>query len=316
MTVQSQNIKYEKDYLWSFLFAPIIAAAMAFYLVMNASVHEMASNNAVTLNLGLIDQFQKTAEHTDISFIMLGNSRVRYAAAYGFDPDKIVTLPDGRTAAALQFAKNAAQFLVYNDLADHILLARPDYIVLMDTLLSNDRPPKESPLVKYARMVVDSTTDLIKGKKPAQIWYEDRNEHEMSCYQSFGLKLMNKRIKTTAERDRHSLDPEVNPNIEPAREFIDRAVKAGIKIVVLHLPPNMDILDQYNVPDYFLNSYGINHRPTPQELLPANYKNVTWLDYPAPHDRNFYCDFVHLNDKGRALSSPWLLGELAELSRK
>lgn len=304
----------EKDYLFSFLLGPMFAFVIIFYLLMDSAVSAYESNNALFLNLQLVEEFKGAKDDADVSMILLGNSRLRYGADFGFDPSELTTLPDGRKMAALQYANNAAEFGVYGKIADHILLARPDYIVILDMLLTNSRPPGRSPAVKFAKMVYDAWMAKSRGLDPEEAWRSDRVNRQSSCYAYYTLDFMNNRIGSTAKRDRHSLDPEINENLADIRDFIAKAEESGIDVIILHYPVNSDILDRYDVPYHYLNNYGLGYAPEKEAILPQSYESVTWMAYPAKLDKSHYCDFLHFNKKGRAAFSEWFLDEIARMT--
>jgi hypothetical protein len=309
------EMKREKDYLYAFLLGPIFGAVIIFYLMLDAAVAGLESNNALDLNTQIIEQFDKASQDADISMIMIGNSRLRYAATFGFDPQEIVTLPDGRTMAALQFANNAAEFSYYGGFSDNILLARPDYIVLMDMLLTNLRPPGRGAATKYSKMIYEAWIERRKGMNSEDAWHYDRHHLQLACYAYYTPKFMNDRIAATAARDRHYLDPEVNDNIPAIREFIRKARAMGTKVIILHLPLNTDVLDEYGVPYHYLNAYGLGAKPTKQQMLPELHDDVIWMNYPEKIGRNHYCDFIHLNKAGRAKFTEWFLREIDKLDK-
>lgn len=309
------DIKREKDYLFSFLLGPIFGFVMIFFLLMDSSVSAFEGNNALFLNLGLIKQFEEAREDADVSMILLGNSRLRYGSTFGFDPAALTTLPDGRNMASLQFARNAAEFKTYSEYTDRILLARPDYIVILDMLLTNSRPPDRSPVIKFSKMVYEAWMERWRGMEPQDAWQRARTDRQNSCYAYFTLDFMNNRIETTASRDRHSLDPEENANLALVREFIGKAVDRGIKVIVLHYPMNRSILDRFDVPYHYLDHAGIGYTPAPQDVLPETHDRVIWASYPEPLGPEYYCDFLHFNKKGRDVFSDWFLNVVAQDSR-
>ncbi len=304
------EMKREKTYLFSFLLAPVFGAVMILFLMLDAAVSGFASDYAVNLNRGIIERFEEAQQEADVSVVMLGNSRMRYASTFGFDPEDIVDMPDGRKMAVLKFASNAAEFKIYSGVTDMILAAKPDYVVVMDMLLTNMRPPEQSIFLRYSKMVYEAWLEKLKGWDPKEEWTNDRHELELSCYDSYDLRLVNRRIESTAVRDRHSLDPEINSNREIARDFIAKANNYGIKVIIIHLPSNRDVLDEYGVPYYYIDSYGLDHAPDKEELLPALYDQVTWLSYPESEGRSAYCDFLHLNPTGREAFSQWFLEQI------
>ena len=307
------EIKREKTYLMALVLAPVFAAVIVFYLAIDGAEYAFLSNGAQDLNFGIIEAFEDSSQKADIGVIMLGNSRLRYGNTFGFDPEKPVQLPDGRKMAALKFTLNAAEFKNYETYADAVLMAKPDYIVLLDMLLTNMRPPGRTFFAHYSNMVYQAWLYRFRNLSPEQVWLQNRYDIKMNCYDRYTLSMMNRRIAGTASRDRHSLDPEENENIDLVRGFIRKAIAQGIQVIVLHMPSNTDVLDEYNVPYYYVDSYGLDHRPAPAEMLPDLHDQVTWLSYPAPDDRRSYCDFLHLNETGRQDFDHWFFDTIQDL---
>ena len=97
------------------------------------------------------------------------------------------------------------------------------------------------------------------------------------------------------------------------RRFIDLAVKNRIKVIILNIPPNSEVLDQFGVSADTLDFYGLGFHPAPEQLLPDTYKDVTWLNYKHPNGKEDYCDFVHFNETGRNIFSDWLKNQLSRM---
>lgn len=307
---------YERDYLFSFMLAAVFAAALIIVAVIWASADSINTVNSTDQNLALLRTFGEVKKETDVSVIMLGNSRMRHAVNFGYNPEEVTKLPDGRTMASLQFSNNASEYRSYDYMESDFLFLHPDVIIILDALLSIQRFPYPM-ATAYGRMVVDLFNNRINGLATREKTWEERQDLMPSCFGSYNANSMNERIKTTAFRDAHSLDPKVNErNIVGVRRLIDLAVKAGIKVVIVSLPPNHEILRRYNVPDHILDFYGLGYQPTHEQLLPELHDKVTWLTYPAPDDTAYYCDFVHLNSKGREQSQAWFLKEISDLTKK
>jgi hypothetical protein len=164
-------------------------------------------------------------------------------------------------------------------------------------------------------MVYDMIGNSLSGHTGERTWKE-RQDLMPSCHATYNVNVVNTRIRRTAERDAHSLDMAVNEkNLSGVRKLIDRALKAGTRVVILSLPPNREILERYAVPQHLLDFAGLGHWPARQELLPDWHEKVTWVEYNPPEWTPHYCDFVHLNSKGRALSHAWLLRMLQDAAR-
>lgn len=306
---------YETDYLFTFLLAPVFTAVLIFTSLIWASADSYNTVADRDQNLALLHRFLEDEKDADVSVIMLGNSRLRHALNFGYDPSGTVRLPDGRMLAALQFSDNASEYRVYEYMESDILLIHPDILVILDTLLSNRSRPY-SWATRYGRMAYDLFENRLNGTARRLKTRAERQDLMKRCYSSFNAVQMNERVKSTAWRDAHSLDMDVNGrNLEGIRRLVDLAVKAGIRVVIVSLPPNMAVLDRYHVPSHVLDFYGLGFQPRHEQLLPDLADKVTWLPYNAPHDSAYYCDFVHLNSQGRAQSEEWFLDNIARLTK-
>lgn len=306
------KLQYEREYLNAFYLAPVFAMVLVFYAVMHSAISGSKISYDFDQNIRIMEEFIEAEKLADLGIVMIGNSRLRNGATFGFDPKELAVLPDGRKLAAIQYTENAAQYLSFEYLEGYILDAHPDYLLIVDSVLTNALAIDDM-MIHYARLVMGYITSLFKEEDYHGNWWAVRTGPEKNCYDVYTGRMMKIRIETTAGRDHHDLSPETNRNIANMRKFIKTALDNGIKVIVLNIPPNMEVLEQFGVEPHILDFYGLGFRPKPEQILPDDYRRVIWLDYKHPNGQEDYCDFVHFNEKGRAIFSEWLKQELGTL---
>jgi hypothetical protein len=307
---------YEKRYLFSFLISLCLSIVLIFTLILTAAVNDNKFVYFSEKNLEQLSRFSEIKKGSDISLVLLGDSRLRHALREGFEPEKKIRLESGKDVVLLQFAVNAAQYMDFHSMSSDILEAKPDFLFIGRQILSNARASEQKPVI-YSRLVYSYLENLIK--RPDEIslkklWKEDRSGLE-ECFDELTVSMMKTRLEATRNRDHHSLNLSENRNLKLLREFLDSALKNGIKVVVYHIYPNNEILEHYGVPLHELDAQGLGFMPEEKELLPNNYDKVRWVQYKPPTDKRYYCDFVHLNHEGRVLFKGWFENVLENLSQ-
>lgn len=313
--VKNIEILYERDYLFSFLIAFIIVGSASFFILMSAAADSNRITYDVDLNIEYVERFVEAKKNADLSVVMLANSRLRNAFRAGFAPEELVELEDGRMAAMIQYSINAAQFKDFSSLQNDILLSNPDYLVIADSVLSNNRVPMGK-WVAYSKVVLFYFENFIVKNNAFEKWWEERTELPLKCNIKFNLKNMRKRIDATNIRDIHSIDLDINENLKPLRHFIRVMIEGGTKVIILNIPPNMEVINEYNVPSHVLGFYGLGYQPKPEDLLPDMHEEVMWLNYTTNLGKESYCDFVHLNQQAAPIFKEWFLREIAAWENK
>lgn len=306
------ELLYEEEYLYALVIGFVLAIAFIFFAERYSAAHSLKVEYIVDQNISYVERFSEADKKADIGIIMLGNSRLRHAIRAGFDPEKYLILDNGRKLAILQYAMNGAQFEDFEYMTDSILQARPDYLLIIDSILSNARSTDQV-FTLFSKIVFSYLEGLVTDRAPQQRWWDERTDLMDVCYEDYTQEMMRIRIDTTKHRDAHSLNSDVNGNIETVRDFIGQAIEQDIKVIVLTLPPNTEVLEQHKVPVHVLDFSGLRYMPTHAQLLPALHNQVMWWDYVHPFGKEHYCDFVHLNEEGRPLFTKWFLDKIQEL---
>lgn len=297
---------YFLAYIWAVCFALLLAGGL-YYAAQRDLERQAAVYRAG--NRHLLDLLQEGRGKADLSAVVLGNSRLRNALAVGFDPEIPVTLPDGRRLAVVQYGIDGAGFFNFADMADDIVRLRPDYLVVMPNVLTNRRAAQ--PFFMNRAVTTSLYLDrLLAGQDRKAAWLRDRSYIVSQCYDSFSKTRMDDHLKRLALRDFHSLDP-ANGDYMKALDFLKRARDAGIAVIMLDLEPNMEMLDALGVPPVLVDYPGLGHAPSCGDLLPGLADQVKWVRYYPVEAARHYCDFMHLNDRGRTAFTAWFLALLS-----
>jgi hypothetical protein len=310
------NVKtlYEEKYFFSIVWAIILSAnfiSVSFFFAGERNMQRYIDNN---FNGELIREFNEIRKETDYSVILLGNSRLRYAISYGLDPAEIVTLPNGKTVAVLKFAINAARFDIYDaDVSYRVLKSKPDLIVVQDSVISN-APSNIKSTILYSKTVLEFFVKSIRGISQYDEWLRDRKDvwKDSQCFKKFTEEGLEIQLQFAADRDRHNIDEE-NPGYKAAMNFFMQTRLSDQKVAVLRIPPNLEVLDRMDVPVHKTDFYGLDAMPTIEELLGDEHEGVAWINNPPEFTEKQYCDYVHLNSKGREVFGNWLLAELQKI---
>lgn len=298
--------QHEKQLLWSFAAAPLLALLLAAVLYHLASQDLTAQGRVYEAgNKHLLSLLEHGIEESGISMIVLGNSRLRHALTVGFDPEIPVALPDGRRAAILQFGLDGAGFFNYAGMVDEILALHPDYLVVMPNVLSNRRAAQPFFMDK-AVTVSMYLNRRFGGMDRKRQWLYERSYLLDDCYEQFAGKRMAQHLQLLAMRDHHDLS-DSNDSLRQARDFLRRAHDAGIKIVMLDLEPNRRLLKEAGVPAHEVDYPGLGYRPAGEDLLPDLHDKIDWLTYYPVEDGSHFCDFMHFNETGRKQFTEWFL---------
>lgn len=307
---QHMKVGRESDGPFSLYAGLTIGAVLVFFILMLVlKMHSRDNNDIYLAQLDLLQTIRDHKNSDDLTVIMMGNSRLRHASTFGFDPnEEIINLPDGRRIFALQFAEDVAMFSSYKDIWLHILASKPDILIVQDMLFTTARRTEAMSLKAVSKVIYDYYDMIRQGMEPLDEWNRERNHiiDEM-CVKDFNRQAMQDRIIFGAYRDNHSLTD--NDNTVAMRGAISQALDAGIKVMIMRLPTNEKAIAKFGIEPHVVDYFGLGFIPSKQQLLPDLKDKVTWLEYPAPGTEQF-CDFSHLNEQGRDNYSDWLLRQL------
>jgi hypothetical protein len=250
----------------------------------------MPDSNAFT-NYNIARLRQSLGENPDKLIVMLGDSKLKYATEAG-----LLNTPDGW--AVIRVVQNRGVFNDFEGLDAEVLAARPDLILIQDSLLYYDRLKVmdfrlTQELVLWQLIAPDSEFNPFRTN-------QKELQEDIPCSRDFSMEALDRRMRRIDEGSRFGVD---HRNSRAAREFIIEATALGIKVAILSLPvhPRLDA-----------------------ELSTADREGMTGqiageLDAPVwsvPGSLKIgaedYCDFVHLNNAGRDKLSAWLNTRIAE----
>ncbi len=288
--------------IWAPVFAFLIACGLYFAAVSELKAHVKTYDRG---NAALLAAFEKTKQGADGSMIVLGNSRLRHAFTAGFDPREMSVMPDGRRFAVLQLGFDGAGFAAFSDMTNDILRIKPDTLVMMPNVLTNRRATQPFFMDKAVTITM-YLNRALGGITPEHSWNYERQYLISQCYSTLLDKRMDQHLDLLAQRDAHDMSA-ANEDYAAAKSFLARAHAAGIKIVMLDLEPNRDMLEGLGVAAHRIDYPGLGRSPSCRELLPGLADDVRWLSYYPAEGGAHFCDFMHLNAEGRAAFTSWFL---------
>jgi hypothetical protein len=310
-TTQECAFRYETRYILAFGWG-IVFALIAIALILAFTARQAQQYLALQLDEELINRLVTTQKEADLSLVMLGNSRLRHAVTFGFDPEKMVALDDGRKLTALMFARNGARFNFYSSIAPQILSLEPDILVVQDAILTQS-DPGAAWYVEYSLAAFNYLNSLRTKPKLEDLWLEGRMDISERCFEDFTLGPVARHINLNRTQPLHSLAAD-NTNRAAALAFIDDALEKGIRVIIVSLPADRKLGRMIGNSPHVMDFNGIGHYPGREELLPEYHGKVTWFAYESDAGSRFFCDFIHLNKLGRNYFTDHFLDSLRSLS--
>jgi hypothetical protein len=308
-----EEYRYEGKRLMALVWGIVIAAdviTLLYFMAGQKNIERYVTND---FNAQIIREFEQVKQNADLSVVLFGNSRMRHAITFGFDPKEIVRLPDGRKMAVIHFAPDAARFDLYSDVTYRVLKSEPDLIIVQDSVISNARNTVPN-MVGWSKTVSAFLERMVTDIDDYKLWYDDRMYVATpdECMKEFTRWGLDRQLAFNADRDRHELSEE-NLGYRQARDFINWALAENIKVMIVSVGSNTQMLDRFDVPSHKTDFYGLGFYPSKKQLLPENHERVRWLEGMPPLESSFYCDYVHYNKKGREVYTSWLLKRISEI---
>ena len=226
--------------------------------------------------------------------VMLGNSQLKYAV----DDGRLAFTADaGGEAEVLRIVGNNAQIRDFGALLPEILDAKPDLLLIQAPLMLKQRSGSMllRGLQAYARW------RLFSPDAPFDPYDIDQQalQFDLPCSNDFSLGPLNLRKSRLEEGSAYSHDSD---NALAGLIFVREAADAGIPVVLFSLPYHPTLAAEFDQSDY-------------DELLAEYAQRAevdTWMPAAATAlDAEAFCDFVHVNERGRAETSAWLRGRIA-----
>jgi len=260
----------------------------------------------------LVGELGKAKQPGEVSMVLLGDSRARYAWRLGDDAQATTPLPDGRALRSVKLSQDNGTFKQFAGLEDEILTARPDVLVIQKSLLFR-HPAQRGKLSKLRQLpYLMAFKTMMFGDTQDKEW--EHQHTERVCTRNFSRIGFEHRVRT------HFTSSPPDFGSELAAEthgFIQRMLDAGIKVMILRIPPNAQAAKDIGVDPIKLDNIYIDAMPSHDTLAPNGLAaKLIWADYPPPQDGDTYggifCDFIHMDERGSADFATWLKGELAK----
>lgn len=285
------------------LFAALIMLGLSF-----AALKVLTGGDDVIMTnaTALVKELGETGTQEDITMILLGDSRARYAWRLGDTPKNAVALPDGRTLRSVKLSHDNGTFRQFAGLEETILAARPDVLAVQKSLLFR-HPQERSKLSKLRQLPYLMAFKLMMFGDTGQREWEHQHA-ERICTRNFSRIGFEHRMRT------HFMSAPPDFAGELAREthaFLQRMLDADFTVAILRIPPNEKAAEKLGVAPIKLDNIYIDDMPTRETLAPGGLADkLVWLDYPLPEDRRVFCDYIHMDESGSETFAAWLKGEI------
>lgn len=304
MRIQRENIG-----LWAFYGGLVLALLLAFAL--RGLWGDTWRNDMTKRYRAEIAKIEAQRQPGDLVVYIFGNSRLRNDIALGVKA-KPEILPNGRRAYFLRFAEDAAYFENYEAVWPDILASKPDVIAFMPYLMTRKKIVDYFALYNLPDSLYRIASNLVTGRSTDEMWRLLHIVPHEDCYRErdFNRQALQVNLGFLEKRDHATL--ENLPDRVKARKAVGQALADGVQIVMLSLPPNMDRLKALDVPRDVFDYYGLGFMPLPAQILPDLHDRVLWREAPSLPATD-YCDFSHMNEKGRAKTTEWFLDMLDAL---
>jgi hypothetical protein len=231
--------------------------------------------------------------------ILLGTSRLKYATWDGEEIGRLASQATGGPVQVMGIFNNDADFDDFVPLAEVMLEARPDAVLLQAELLAGAH------FVPNLYRRIDKSVQFFRwwffGFGPWQPDVETPWEvqNDRPCVTNFSEERYELRINYPQKID------VTGDSAASAENFIRKAVGQGVSIILVAVP-KYPVVEKIrpSVPPTLEGSI---------ERVTASSRQVELWRYPAEIPSDSYCDFLHMNEKGRKVYTDWITERIAEL---
>jgi hypothetical protein len=232
-----------------------------------------------------------------VTVVALGDSKLRYAT---MDEAALTEMAARRGIHAphfLRLDRDNATFDDFASLADDILAARPDLIVLQLDLLARE----PALLHDFWIYLYTGLRSLLRGRpfeEASAVGCSDKQDPDWNAGDAVWRGML------ANHRNAFRVDM-ASPAYERVRDFVGRAKRLGVGVVLLGVPATARAENHF---------YGSGNRfyPGTMARVRADALLEVWQYPDRLSDQQHYCDFTHLNERGRTLFSRWLLARLVD----
>ena len=282
-------------WLWAAVF---VLVGVALY---DALLDRMVPPNAAAYreyNLDRIRSFAEDFPKGDATRIVaIGNSRLKYAT---LDDEQMAGLAESIGAGRfglLRLVNNSAIFRDFEPLTDALLAIEPDAIVVQLDLMAIGQSRAGQRFLSHEYL-----TWQLLGYGP---WHPRGDSPEVVQYaKPCGRIAPQEHLNTMVKHTRQWIKEDTAAtSARQAHAFVDRAVRAGIPVVLVAVPATIE-MERVHPSDH--GAY-LTGAAAIQEM----HRSVELLRYPGPVPRERACDAVHMDDVAREQFSRWLITELS-----
>jgi hypothetical protein len=271
-----------------------LALAAAWYAVTSVGVQPDTAFTA--FNRVRVEAFATRAERSNARrVVLLGSSALKYATrderAFAAD----VSREAGTAVETLRVTSNWGTFYDFAPLAEDLLRAQPDLVVMESELLAADRPPTRR-FMLWFRDLRARLGLAVEGEVP-----QAAESDVQFTYPCWKRKASMRHAMLREERAAWVTFRPNGPGPADAREFAARLLEAGSEVALVSVPRH---------PDYEAQSRttrdAIVDDPDWQTLAG---RVELWEPIPLP--AGYYCDLTHVTPAGQARMSDWLEAQVA-----
>lgn len=257
----------------------------------------------------LVEQFGQAAKPGEVTMVMLGDSRTRYAWRYGDDPLQTIELPDGRVLRNVKITHNAGVFEHFEGLRDLLLDIRPDIVVIQKTLLVR-RARETSTISRLRKLPATVARDAVISSIEEGFEWE-QHQTARPCSHNYSASGFESRARSQFM----TAPPEFGPQMKQrAADIIQPLLDAGIRVVILHIPPNSQNAELLGVDPILLDNLYLETQPENNQLVPADMLDrLVWLSYPDPGRLEDYCDNTHLDKEQSEKFAAWMKSRIMRI---
>ena len=248
-----------------------------------------------------IEAFGLAGPGAGLRVVSIGNSRLKYATPDDGPFARLAATAGLERASFLRIIGNWAVFEDFEPLVEDLLALEPDVIVLQVELLGVARAHRAR------RMILgEFAAWQLLGLGP---WNPLNVNHRAvqtlkPCLETHSEDYLKDRLRLT---DIWVMDDSQAAGARRARDFVRRAAAVGTQVALVTVPMSAS-----------WEALHPSDRPSLMRLaedLGRSSDNVHVLRYPVRLSDDRYCDPIHMNPRGGAEYSDWLIGELARLRR-
>lgn len=276
----------------SWAWAVLFAVAISVVLVNKMLAETPRSEAFYQYNAERLKTLAEQTRAGSLGIVMLGDSRLKYATPGDAELADMLSDRLRRTVAVSRIVNNWAVFDDFAPLADLILAAQPDLVIVQEELLAKERGRSGQLLTGRAYLLWGLFGDgpWNPGDIDQVLLQEDAR---CSVLAKEDVHTRKKRVGRWVSFDSNGV------SATAARTFIDRTFYYDISLVLLRIPITAEAITVLPA--------ARPHVVESKKLLAAA---VAALGERSSMPNQAFCDPVHMNPTGRASYTTWLVDQL------